>query len=930
MIRIGCTYKLYGRKSDGFRTMQLALQCRYNSTSEEKLKKLSSNERRLSKTGNSKRGLGKVKSPWVKLDRSDSILNRTNAPNRRGDSQDIPRQASDASLPDSGGNIDRLRNAFMQSFSAHRERGQANSLKNQRHQEKQRPNSSDNSNTESRLDQLLRLSKMKSNDRRMNGFRDRNNFNNQNRDNRAPRKAMPVASDAQVLQQELMRENTLSKNQNKQTNTKESLDKKLLLPNRPISIIQLSTITRESKEKILKVLNDIGERPSRNAVIDDYQVDVDIAELVALELGFDPEREKRSKCSAEDAEKRMLRQGADASAFDEEAYENLPPRPAVVCICGHVDHGKTTLMDALRRKAAESMQTTQSHRKKKDKKGKKKKDGDSFQAVAGTEAGGITQVVSAFQIRMPDVSGSANSDIDTVTFLDTPGHAAFKSMRKSGSNGADVLVLVIAADDGVSPQTVEIINMYKEIARGQPGSITLMIAMTKIDKPGIDIEQSMRRIENQLMEHEIFTERMTSSDCEFGGVQMVPLSGLTGDGVDDLVEGLILQSEVMDLRACKESRAEGLIIDAKVETGLGVVVDCIIRWGKLEVGDYVHSGVHGGKVRILNDVNNKPVKRASPSQPVRLVGFKSLPKAGDAILCVQSEEISKEIIARREALAATNDSTNTYRVDDSNAKLDVQISGGASKKGFMANNILKKYNRHDEAQDDCNEDDDQIRIPVILKADADGTLAALRDSILAIQEQSSLNLLIDPIEISVGHVTPSDVNMAMDSGASIFCFNLKGSKDKAAMSLASNNHVDIRSNNVIYRLLEDAKDVFSGFCPPTPVEKIHGKALVQAVFDINNNKDAERVAGLKVTDGKLYLKNVAAESGTLDCMYRIKKKGKEVKAEGLIAKSLRRVKDEVTDVRLGDECGLNLEGFKDVEEGDIVECYSVEMKRKFV
>lgn len=591
--------------------------------------------------------------------------------------------------------------------------------------------------------------------------------------------------------------------------------------------------------------------------------------------------------------------------------------------------GKTTLMDALRRKAVTDKDVEGNKSRKKEKKGKKKGDSDDFQAVAGTEAGGITQAVSAFQIRMPDSSGK---DIDTVTFLDTPGHAAFKAMRKSGSNGADVLVLVIAADDGVSPQTIEIINMYKEIAHAQPGSITLMVAMTKIDKPGIDVDQSMVRIENQLMEHGIFTERMTTSSCEFGGVQMVPLSGLTGEGVDELVEGLILQSEVMDLRACKDSRAEGLIIDAKMENGLGVVVDCIVRWGKLEVGDYVHSGVHGGKVRILNDVNNKPIKRATPSQPVRIVGFKTLPKAGDPIVCVKSEEISKEIIARREAFGSTSEMSSSYRVDDSNAKLDIQISGGASKKGFMANNILKKYNV-DQATGESDSGDkkkDQIRIPVILKADADGTLAALRDSILAIQDQSSLNLLIDPIEISVGHVTPTDVNIAIDSGASIFCFNLKGSKDKAAMSLASNNMVDIRSNDVIYRLLEDAKEVFSSFCPPSPVEKIHGKATVQALFDINNNKNAERVAGLKVIDGKLYLKKVTVESGTFDCKYRVKSKSKEVKAEDLTAKSLRRVKEEVTDVRLGDECGLNLENFKDIEEGDIIECYTIEMKKKFV
>jgi hypothetical protein len=340
MIRIGCSSRLSRHKRDGIRTIQIPLQYRCNSTGEENLKKISNADRRQTKTlGNDKSGLGKVKSPWEKLDRSESFMKRPNHPNRRAISQDIPQKSSDTSVYDSAGNIDRLRNAFMQSFSAHRERGQANALQKQEQQDQQRTSSSDKSNTESRLDQLLRLSKMKSNDRRMNSFRDRNNFNNQNRDSRSPRKAIPSTSDANILQQELMKENSLSKNQHKQTEAAESLDKKLILPNRPISIMQLSSITRESKEKILEVLNDIGERPSRNQAEEDYKVEVDIAELVALELGFDPEREKRRKCSAEDAEKRMLRQGSDATTFDEDAYENLPPRPAVVCICGHVDHG---------------------------------------------------------------------------------------------------------------------------------------------------------------------------------------------------------------------------------------------------------------------------------------------------------------------------------------------------------------------------------------------------------------------------------------------------------------------------------------------------------------------------------------------------------------------------------------------------------------
>lgn len=389
------------------------------------------------------------------------------------------------------------------------------------------------------------------------------------------------------------------------------------------------------------------------------------------------------------------------------------------------------------------------------------------------------------------------------------------------------------------------------------------------------------------------------------------------------------------------------------------MVDCIIRWGKLEPGDYVLSGVHGGKVRILNDgktslyrrtlwctmniilstfdadiyhrivtVNNKSVKLASPSQPIRIVGLKSLPKAGDPIVCVKSEEFAKELIAKREALLSTTEKSTSYRADDSKAKLDVIVTGGASKKGFMANNVLRKFGLDEDSVED-EEEDDQIRIPVVLKADADGTLAALRDTILAIQGESKLNLCIDPIEVSIGHVTPTDVNLAAESGAAIFCFNLKGSKDKTAMSLVASNKVEIRSHDVIYHLLDEAKDVFSAFCPATPVEKIHGEATVQAVFDINNNKDAERVAGLMVSEGRLYLDKLKTESGSLNCEYRIKRDGTIV-ADGLKAKTLRRVKEEVKDVRRGEECGLNLLDYTDIEQGDVIECYSVEMKRIFV
>ena len=523
-----------------------------------------------------------------------------------------------------------------------------------------RPSNDIQSTTESRLDQLLRMSKQKplqqsqsqsqshqstndQNNNHMNrSFRERNqtgqggrgqgnrngqqsngqanfnynaarantyhnNYHNNNNSYYNPRHQQQEdyhrsnqPSEAQLLRRELRKEDPLAKALSSDNSNDNDNDKQVILPHRNVSVLQLSSILRVQKEKLIRTLRELGESPPRKGGVeqDGFIVDVDMAELVSLELGLEPIREKRGKCSMEAAESRMRRQAqsqldgdgdidADAAvSFAQDVlYETYPPRPPVVCIMGHVDHGKTTLMDRLRQRAAEALGSGADGVKnvKKSKKGKKTggnaKDDGNLSNVAGTEAGGITQVVSAFQVQLQgtrmNANSSANADaiagagvadgnVDAVTFLDTPGHAAFKAMRQSGSNGADVIVLVVAADDGVSPQTIEIINMYKSIARAQPSSISMVVAMTKIDKPGIDIDESIMRIENQLMEHDIFSERMATSNCEFDAVPIFPLSGMTGEGLDDLIEGLILQSEIMDLRACKESRAEGLIIDAKV------------------------------------------------------------------------------------------------------------------------------------------------------------------------------------------------------------------------------------------------------------------------------------------------------------------------------------------------------------------------------
>ena len=452
------------------------------------------------------------------------------------------------------------------------------------------------------------------------------------------------------LQVELMKQNDQSQglykglgSKNNKNNSTAADDKRVQLPSQPMTLLQLSTTFRVSTRKLQRTLRSLGEwnpklEPKSDGSIP-LKIDLDVAELVALELGLDPQRSTRGMNPVELAERRMLRQeemddvnannGGEEEADHGDAvatmdYSEYASRPPVVCIMGHVDHGKTTLMDCLRRKAQEAQNAMSSNlntKKKKVKKSKKKKkknnaeETDGIVNVAGTEAGGITQVVSAFQIQLPGTDGGeVDTGVDAVTFLDTPGHAAFKAMRQSGSNGADVIVLVIASDDGVSPQTREILEMYKSIARAQQGSISLMIAMTKIDKPGIDVDQSMMNIENQLMEEGIFTERMALEGCEFDPVQLVPVSGLSGDGVEDLIERLALQSEIMDLRADPEARAEGLVIDAKVckvyeyllhlwtienesyvfmelmtffclqmEKGLGVVVDCIVRWGTLNV-----------------------------------------------------------------------------------------------------------------------------------------------------------------------------------------------------------------------------------------------------------------------------------------------------------------------------------------------------------
>jgi len=698
-------------------------------------------------------------------------------------------------------------------------------------------------------------------------------------------------------------------------------DQVIILPSYGVSITEAAKIFREKTSSLRRILETIGlyDRGSSSGQGNDDKatIDLDAMELIALELGVKFERPSRR--SIQNDEEILLQRRA---AMEDEVvhdvhetptpYESLTPRPPVVCIMGHVDHGKTTLMDALRRRSREHNAGKKEKKKATKAPKKEKRAHKSSDNVAGTEAGGITQVISAFQVPLSGENEAA------ITFLDTPGHAAFKAMRQSGSDAADIIVLVVAADDGVSSQTVEILDFYKSLVKGAgSGGISLVVAMSKIDKPGIDIKESRYKIESQLQEHGILTEGMPSSEKSAYGppVQLIPVSGLSGEGLDDLIEGISLQSEVMDLRADDNARAEGIVMDARVDKGLGIVADCVIRWGSVSKGDVLVSGCNTGKVRLLKDTNDKPLKRGLPSQPVRIVGFEQVPKAGDPVIAVESEEIAQDLVLRRKALAAANVNSPSETDND----IELQSAG--------------KHMMHDDWKEaletkhslDTSDEISPIRVPVIVKADADGTLAAIRDALVQIGDETSHDIVIEPVSIGVGPVLANDIDIAKQGGAIIVCFNIKN--EFAIEKLAEEEGVRLIGGNVIYSLLDDAKKEFATYLPREPFEIVHGRATVQALFDIGGI--GEKVAGLQVSEGTLYKDKVEGnEGGKVSCRYRVIRGNTVISIKDLHASSLKHFRDDVEEVGHGKECGLALSGFNNFEPGDVVECFSVEMRRE--
>ena len=553
---------------------------------------------------------------------------------------------------------------------------------------------------------------------------------------------------------------------------------------------------------LVKELMQQGQMVTANAVLD-----ADTAQLIAEDLGHTVKR------VAESDVEEGLGGEADADA-------DLKTRPPVVTIMGHVDHGKTSLLDALR-------QTD----------------------VVGGEAGGITQHIGAYQI---DIGENRK-----ITFLDTPGHAAFTQMRARGADVTDIIILVVAADDSIMPQTEEAISHAK--AAGVP----MIVAINKIDKP----DANAAKVRTDLLQHEIQVEGMG------GEVQDVEVSALQKINLDGLQEAILLQAEFLDLKANPDRAAEGAVVEARLEKGRGAVTTMLVARGTLKSGDIVVAGQAWGKVRAMSDDKGKPMKSAGPSVPVEILGLSGTPEPGDKFYVVESEARAREVAEFR---------TRSRRDKDA-AK-----SSGTSLEQMMAQ----------------LQDSEIKEMPIVIKGDVQGSIEAIVGSL---DKFSNDEVRVRILHTGVGGISESDVILAQASNAPVIGFNVRANKQ--AREEAERSGVEIRYYAVIYDLIDDIKGVLSGMLEPELRETFLGNAEILEVFNISKHG---KVAGCRITEGKV-------ERGAKVRLIR----DSVVIHEGELSQ-LKRFKDDVNDVPMGQECGMSFANYEDMKAGDVIECFSVE------
>ena len=573
-----------------------------------------------------------------------------------------------------------------------------------------------------------------------------------------------------------------------------------------ITVSELASLLRMNVNEVIKELMKLGMMVTVNEVID-----YDTAEIVATELGARVEKKVIVTIEEQIIEEEV------------ENDENAIPRPPVVCVMGHVDHGKTSILDAIRNTD-----------------------------VTSTEAGGITQAIGAYQVTLPDKS--------KITFLDTPGHAAFTSMRARGAMATDIAVLVVAADDGIMPQTIEAINHAKA------AGVEIIVAINKMDKEGANPD----RIMQQLTEHELVPE-------EWGGsVICVPVSAKTRMGIDKLLETIILVAEMSELKANPDRTAKGVVIEAKLDKGRGPIATLLVQNGTLKAGDIIIAGTAVGKVRAMTDYNGKKINSAGPSVPVEIMGLDAAPMSGDLFNAVSDEKLARRLVEQRKEEAKEEEFKAFQKVT-----LDTLF--------------------------DTLQDGEMKELNIIVKADVQGSVEAVKQSFLKIENDE---VRVKIIHGAVGTINENDVMLADASNAIIVGFAVD--VDPVAKEIADREGIEIKTYNIIYDAIEDIENAMRGMRAPKYRDVDTGTAEVREVYKISS---AGTIAGSIVTSGTI----------RRSCKVRVIRDGNQI-ADVEIA-NLKRFKDEVKEVSSGYECGISLKDFDDIRQGDVFEAYIVEEYR---
>ena len=569
-----------------------------------------------------------------------------------------------------------------------------------------------------------------------------------------------------------------------------------------ITIRELAEAMHMNPSEIIKKLFLAGQIMTPNS-----EVEYDEAEKIALDYDILCEKEQKV-----DVIEELLRE-------EEDSEEDMVTRPPVICVMGHVDHGKTSLLDAIR-------ETN----------------------VTRGEAGGITQAIGAYTISLNGRS---------ITFLDTPGHEAFTAMRMRGANSTDIAVLVVAADDGVMPQTIEAINHAKA------AGVEIIVAVNKIDKPGANVE----RVKQEMTEYELVP-------TDWGGsTEFVPVSAKTGEGIEDLLETILLTADILELKANPNRKARGLVLEAKLDKGRGPVANVLVQKGTLHIGDFISAGASSGKVRAMIDDKGRRIKEATPSQPVEILGLSDVPGAGEVIIAHESND---------EARAYAETYKNQHKeelIEDTKMRMNLDDLFNQMKEGN-----LKEFN-------------------LIIKADVQGSVEALKQSLLKLSNEE---VVVKVIHGGVGAITESDVTLASASNAVIIGFNVR--PDATAKAMAEHEGVDIRLYKVIYQAIDAVEAALKGMLAPIYEERVIGHVEVRQIFKASA---VGNIAGSYVLDGVI----------RRGCKCRITRAGEQI-FEGDLA-SLKRFKDDVKEVKAGYECGLVFDGFDKMQVFDIVEAYDL-------